>query len=74
MTRFLWLPLFAVAGCGSPPARQEQQEAAPPLTYDGATATQANARVAHGKRLSLVLGCEVAELYAYLKARAERPR
>jgi cytochrome c553 len=49
--------LLAVAGCGSPPAADEVQESAAPLTYDGAIVTQAHASVAHGRRLSLVLGC-----------------
>lgn len=57
MTRFLWLPLLALAGCGSPRASEEQQEAAPILAYDGARVTQPTVRLAHGKRLSLVLGC-----------------
>jgi cytochrome c553 len=57
MNKSLWLPLFALAGCGSPPASEKQQEAAPLLAYDGASATQANAQVEHGERLSLVLGC-----------------
>ncbi|MEO6226036.1 MAG: c-type cytochrome [Sphingomicrobium sp.] len=55
----LWtLPLMcaAIAGCDS--AHEPKQAAAPPpVTFEGAQATNASARVAHGERLSRVLGC-----------------
>jgi cytochrome c553 len=57
MNRFLWLLTLGLAACGSPPAAEEPESGAPLAAYDGAELTQANARIAHGKRLSLVLGC-----------------
>jgi cytochrome c553 len=57
MNRFVWVLALGLAGCGSPAAVDERQSAAPPAAYDGAHLTQANERLAHGKRLSLVLGC-----------------
>jgi len=50
------LTLFLTA-CGSP--KQAEQSAPEPaeITFDGAEATDAAARLAHGKRLASVLGC-----------------
>ena len=49
--------MLATAGCGSP--KQAEQPAPQPteLTFDGADATDAAAKLAHGKRLATVLGC-----------------
>jgi cytochrome c553 len=57
MKRLAGLLLATVAGCGGPPPADDRQTAATVLAYDGASASQANAGVAHGERLSLVLGC-----------------
>ena len=45
-----------LAGCSSKPAEQPQvQQAA--ITFDGAEATPASAHIAHGERLTRILGC-----------------
>jgi len=47
-----------LTACGSP--KQAEQAAPEPVevTFDGAEATDAAARIAHGKRLATVLGCQ----------------
>lgn len=56
MRRFVLCALLAVAACGSPrPA--EKHEEPPPTAFDGAAASNAAATVAHGERLTRVLGC-----------------
>ncbi len=49
---------FAAAACGSKPATEERQIVVPQaVAFDGAQVAQASARIAHGERLSHVLGC-----------------
>ncbi len=56
-----WLLVVAICGvaaCGSEITTAESDELAPPtIAFDGALATAAAARVAHGERLTRVLGC-----------------
>lgn len=47
---------LSAAACGSQPA-ERQPPAAPPTAFDGAAVTNASAQLAHGKRLTAVLGC-----------------
>ncbi len=49
---------LAAAACGQEPAADKQQPAEPPpIAFDGALVTGAAAKVAHGERLTAVLGC-----------------
>lgn len=57
MRAILCATLLAAAGCGSQPAEQPQPEQPPPVTFNGALVTDATAMVAHGERLTWVLGC-----------------
>jgi cytochrome c553 len=56
MRRFA-LAALVLAGCNSQPAGQEPAAEPAAITFDGATVTQAAAKVAHGERLTYVLGC-----------------
>jgi cytochrome c553 len=57
-TVFLTL-MLTLAGCGEQPSSPpEQRKAAPPpITFDGALSSAGGARLAHGERLTRVLGC-----------------
>lgn len=55
MRRFAFAALL-LAGCSSKPAEQ-QPGAEPAITFDGAEATTAADKVAHGERISRALGC-----------------
>ncbi|HYE27122.1 MAG TPA: hypothetical protein VEA61_02655 [Allosphingosinicella sp.] len=58
MRRWLAVLTTLAAGCGSPDSPQERARAAPPATaFEGAGAAGTSARIAHGKRLTEVLGC-----------------
>jgi len=50
------LTLFLTA-CGSPKQAEPPAPTPAAITFDGAEATDAAARLAHGKRLATVLGC-----------------
>lgn len=52
----LWVAvLLATAACGSEP--REEVEPPPPIAFDGALVQDASAKIAHGERLTRVLGC-----------------
>ncbi len=56
--KLLLLFALAVAACGSPtPSDQASSDEPLPIAFDGALVTQASAQVAHGERLTRVLGC-----------------
>ena len=53
--------LLATAGlsaCNSQPEKTAEAATPAAITFDGATATDAKARLAHGERLSWILGCK----------------
>ena len=50
------LTLTCLSACGSPD-RSEAPREPPPVVFDGALATEARAKLAHGERLTSVLGC-----------------
>ena len=55
--RQLVLAALLLVGCSSKPAQEEPVAEPVAITFDGASVTQATARVAHGERLTYVLGC-----------------
>lgn len=55
--RQLVLAALLLAGCGSKPAQKQVVAEPVPVTFDGASVTQAAAKTAHGERLTYVLGC-----------------
>lgn len=59
MRRFaIGLVALALAGCGPEQSEQDQLEAQlRPVAFDGAQVSDAAARLAHGERLTRVLGC-----------------
>ena len=57
MRGLLIAAFLATVACDSRQAEQQQQQVAPPVTFDGALVTEAAARVTHAKRISDVLGC-----------------
>lgn len=56
MRCILLAALLATAACGTQPSEERPTEP-PPITFEGALVENATAKVAHGERLTRVLGC-----------------
>jgi cytochrome c553 len=56
MRGILFAVVLGIAGCGSPAGEQPQSDPQP-IAFDGALVGEASARIAHGKRLTDLLGC-----------------
>ena len=57
MRCLLFAALLATAACDSPKSDQSKPDEPTPIAFDGASATDKAARIAHGERLTWVLGC-----------------
>ena len=57
MRSLLLAALLTTAACGSPKTDQSTSEQPTPIAFDGALTTNEAARIAHGERLTWVLGC-----------------